>query len=135
MRMTVEATPVRMAVHASMKSPPIVASVRMVVLATDAREVCSMTSMCCPCHSFHPQTACNRQKDVNFILDLSGSVDSDFELSIEFIRQTVYGLQFQYVMIYVLMMLTNLLQTWNHSRGRHNVLGQRPSGVLSRLLQ
>lgn len=40
-------------------------------------------------------TGCTKQMDVTFILDLSGSVDTIYDISVSFINEVVYGLPFQ----------------------------------------
>ena len=40
-------------------------------------------------------TGCTKQMDVTFILDLSGSVDTIYDLSVSFIAEVVNGLPFQ----------------------------------------
>lgn len=53
----------------------------------------------CECNGDYSGVTCNRrctkQMDVTFILDLSGSVDTIYDISVSFINEVVYGLPFQ----------------------------------------
>ena len=40
--------------------------------------------------------ACRRRIDVLFIIDLSGSVDQVYDISVNFVNEVVYGMEFRF---------------------------------------